>query len=123
MKISEIRTLEEKILTVIEEVRDSVVKEVRDNPLPDVKQISASPRAAIVRLSTVQKYGGVLSAEYYIPESQAELVRQRLDGVKTATEFTSRVRDMIDTNFVKVGTNKHMLNPRTVDVLKKYVEE
>lgn len=123
MNLKDVTALEAQIGELIAEVRTAVVENVKNSPMDGVRPVSTSPRACVVSLSTVMKNKLILTPEYYIQESQAALIEQKLTGLTTATALTKAVREMLDSKQVKIGTERHPLNPSTLGVLRKFAEE
>lgn len=123
MNLKEVKALETRIAKLVEEVRNAVVEDVRNTPMEGVKPVSASPRACVVKLSTIMSHRCIMSPEYYIQESQAALVEQKLANLTTATALTNAIHEMIANKSVKIGSDRHPLNDSTITVLQRFAEE
>lgn len=78
-----------------------------------------SSKCVLVNISRLDK--NILCPSYYIQSSQADAVERKLNTARTATEFVNRLQAMIDERLVKVGNDTIRLNPKTVEVLKSYL--
>lgn len=79
-------------------------------------------RCAIVDLSAVRQAKQMcISPEYYIPESQADIVRRKLSSAKTVTMAVSRMAAMVADGYAMLNNTKYPLNPHTVAVLETYL--
>ena len=62
------------------------------------------------------------SAEHYIPQAQAKVVRRKLAGAKTVTDLYGRLDEMVNTGIVRFnGTDTCKLNNKTLAVLSRYL--
>ena len=119
VNVNDIISLEKKIAAMVEEIKSDVCGEIASST-PDGVTLKGS-NMATVSISTIMKNNLILSPEYYIPISQANLVQDKLSGVKSVTDFTRIVQEMCDTGYCKIGANRHKLNPYTVQILQKYI--
>lgn len=121
-EISKIQELENSIQKIIAKIKSEIRSEISDSAMEGITHISKSPRTCVVKLSTLRANNMTMSPEYYIPESQADLVEQKLSSAKTVTEMLKAINDMMSSGYVKIGQNRHKLNPKTIDVLRKYAD-
>lgn len=123
----------EKLLTALEMEKDveSIVKKVKNQiyedlnnaePLEGVKRMNSSVSCASVSFSALTKKNLILSPEYYLPDSQANAVKRKLDLCRTASDLLRALSEMVSLEKCEVGKNfSARLNPNTISVLKQYL--
>ena len=78
------------------------------------------PICAVVSLKSLNQMN--LSAEHYIPQAQAKVVRRKLEGAKSFTDLYNRLDEMVSTGIARFsGTDTCKLNTNTLAVLSRYV--
>lgn len=117
--LDEILELERKIAALVENVKRACAEEVLDADMIGVKKTGNG--SCIISLSTIRDNGLILSAEYYLQEAQAGYISQALKNTNSVSEFQTKIRTMCENKYVKIGQNRHLLNPNTVEVLKHYM--
>lgn len=105
-------------------VIEDILMEVK-KPLPGVTILSESPMCVVVSFSTVfSSPGHCLSAEYYIPESQAKAVADEIRKTRTTADMLKVMRQMIETKGIRIRSGDSAytmpLNKNTLRVLEKY---
>ena len=116
MNLNKILEVEKSVATMVCDLKEQIVKEIAETPLKDVKPIVEN--IVVVRLSCL--HHNIWSPEYYTPSVQADYVRKALDNVITAHSFVKKMEEMIEKRGVKIGTNFHRFNDKTLSILKKY---
>ena len=92
--LAELKLLQQEIVSAIMDEIDTI------EPLKDVTPIS--PTMCTIKLSTIQKNGGILSPEYYIADVQREEIKKHLSKCGNDIEkITARIKDMIDKGRIK----------------------
>lgn len=110
---------ETTILNMIQSVVESIANEIETTPLPDTKPINSN--IVIVKLSKL-KHNNTLSPEYYIPAHQAKIVKQYLEPSKRGTDLITKLKNVIENKYIKIGTHRYKLNDTTLSVIKKYYD-
>jgi hypothetical protein len=116
--LAELKLLQQDIVSAIMEEIDTI------QPLKDVTPIS--PNICTIKLSTIQKNGGILSPEYYIADVQKEEIKKHLSKCGNDIEkITVRIKDMIDKGRIKGSSaDKDIrLNKNSIEVLKMIYAE
>lgn len=122
MNINEVCSLEKQISELVAEIRNKIVDDVRSTQMEGVRHVSSSPHVCVVKLSTISKNNSILAPEYYLQDSQADLISQKLASITTASALMKTVQDIIDSRSVKIGANRHTLNPATLSVLQRFMD-
>lgn len=107
------------ISNIIQSVVESIANEIETTPLPDTKPIKSN--IIIVKLSQLRNTN-TLSPEYYIPTHQAKIVKQYLEPSKRGTELITKLKNIIENKYIKLGKNKYTLNDTTLSIIKKYYD-
>ena len=121
-KLQQVQQLENEISRMVDELKTQLVTAVAGQHLEGVKEIGCSGRVVSVSLSAITKTPGLnLSAEYYIPQSQADAINHRLAACKSSQQLCKAVREMIETGRVKQSGNSNYvyLNKETVRILRE----
>lgn len=121
-KINGLKTIietETTILDMIQSVVESIANEIENTPLPDTKPINQN--VVIVKLSQLRN-NNTLSPEYYIPAYQAKIVKQYLEPSKRGTDLITKLKNVIENKYIKIGTHRYKLNDTTLSVIKKYYD-
>ena len=110
----------------LEEIKGKLYNASRDAaPLPGVTPIGAAEskglKCASVSFAALKANSGNLSAKFYIQPSQADLVATSLDSARTVSELVSRIEKMVETKCVVAKGTTYQLNPRTIDILQKFL--
>ena len=116
---------EVELVMLLSQLKTEIIDAVKEaKPLPGVKPIGDGKlNCAVVRLNALRENSFNLSAEYYLPSSQADAVKTRISGAKTVTELIARVTDIVETKSVKANGTTLQLNNSTIEALKKYAKE
>ena len=118
-EVAELKELESRVNEKVQGILCALAKEIEDNPLDGVKTIGNSPRCATVSSSAIWSSGNaILSAEYYLPASQAGAVRERLEKCKSVQSVCSAVQQMLTEKKVKAGASVIYLNEKTLAILR-----
>lgn len=116
---------EESLRQKLETLKSSIYQDVcKAKPLNGVivTDPSGSMSCATVSLSTLSKFLN-LSPSYYIPASQANVVKKKLSKVQSVTGLMETVGEMVDTGKVRFsGNDTYSLNDNTRAVLRSYIE-
>ena len=121
--VNEILALESRINQLIADIRNDICERVENEGFEGVKTLSKNPNCFIVSFKTINANGSVLSAEYYSQPKQAEYVRCSLEPAKTLHAVIKKLREIVETRQVKIGANKHAINPVTINVINSFLEE
>ena len=118
----------EKLRTMLPKSVDALAKHIEKDALLDGVELNsdASLSYGAVKLSAIQASGkSVLSAEYYLPKSQASLVRKALMPAAERGDivaFQKKLAEMVENQSVvsisDATKTRHPLNPKTVEILK-----
>lgn len=119
-KIHQMRDLQKEIDRMTSALNLELLKSIEDENRKDVKLISDSPEIALVPYSVVMSSPGhILSAEHYLPGSQVEAVRHRINNCLHADQLCRAVKEMIETKKVKMRGGYTYLNETTLRVLRE----
>ena len=116
--IQEIISMEKSISDMLNDLIEQIAKATDETPMDNVKIVSKN--IASVNIASLDS--GILCPYYYIQSAQADAVKRKLREAKTATEFVSKMRAMINDKKVKIGSDIIRLNPKTIYVINKYLE-
>lgn len=122
MTLKELREMEKVIVDSIEKLKGEINDNVSKTEIDGVKRICDSPVCVAVKLSTISRHGGILAAECYIQQKQAEYVAHALRNINTVEGLENRLRDMVEEKRVKFGSNYYYLNEETVGVLSQQLQ-
>lgn len=114
---------EEQAQRTLKEAVKAAILAVKDTPSEGVTITSTSPLCGTIRFSTIKENGLVLSPEFYLQESQARLVQNKLEKAKTVNQVLGSIKDMVDTGRVHVTGMTYQLNRTTIDVLKQFLPD
>lgn len=121
-KINSLKTIietETTISNMIQSVVENIANEIETTPLPDTKPINSN--IVIVKLSKL-KHNNTLSPEFYIPECQAKIVKQYLEPSKRGIDLITKLKNVIENKYIKIGTHRYKLNDTTLSIIKKYYD-
>lgn len=116
--LKEIVALEQSVSDMLSELTSQIAKTTSETPMDGVKIVTKN--IASVNISSLNC--NILCPSYYLQSAQADMVERKLREAKTATEFISKIQNMIDDQKVKVSGEQIRLNPKTIDILKSYLE-
>lgn len=104
---------------------EAMIQKIRTTPVPGVVPLHGGGNAASISLSTVMQGGYVLSAEYYLPESQASLIQQAVNArlKKFSVEYVvETLQNVLDQRAVVISSsgfsNRYPLNDVTVEIIQ-----
>ena len=117
--IQEILEVEKSISDMLSDLLQKISKATSDTAMDGVKTISSN--TAAVKVSSLNS--GILCPYYYLQSAQAEIVERNLRAAKTASEFVQKMKNMVETEKVKLSSETVRLNPTTIQVLKNYLNE
>ena len=107
----------------LEETKEAIYRDILgEGPMKGVLLLPTEdgPICAVVSLKSLNQMN--LSAEHYIPQAQAKVVRRKLEGAKSFTDLYNRLDEMVSTGIVRFsGTDTCKLNTNTLAVLSRYV--
>lgn len=86
---------------------------------PSANTICNHPECIAVKFSTIASNNGILSAEYYVPRSQAEAVRKALSANTDYKTVLARIWNMVSDKKVSIGKDTTFLNNETVGVIMR----
>ena len=119
-KIYQMRELQKEIDLMTSDLNLELLKAIETENRKDVTLISDNPEIALVPYSVIMSSPGhILSAEYYLPGSQIEAVRHRINNCLHADQLCRAVKEMIDTKKVKIRGGYTYLNETTLRVLRE----
>lgn len=119
-KVTELATLQAQVDQMIAKLNEDLFRAVRDNPMEGVTKIPGDLNAGIVSISTILGTPGRnLSASYYLSESQAEAVKERISSCTGVEYVFKAVREMIADGKVRNVQNVIILNERTKDLIRQ----
>lgn len=121
MNLAEIINREKETALHVENLITDIVCDIATQPSPGVKPLCGN--CFTVSLSTVRQNGLIMSADYYSPKAQAKAVDFNLSGAKTATDLVIKLNRAITDKAITINKTKYLLNPTTIGILKKYLEE
>ena len=114
--IQDLKAAELTIKNMIDLIKNDIRTNISEHPDPDIKTISESPAICIVSLKHVKQHNN-LSAEYYIPKAQAEMVYEYLSNAKTLTDLSDKINNLVMNGYVIKDKTKYALHPNTISVL------
>lgn len=119
-KINQLRDLQAEIDRMTSSLNKALLESIESENKKDVHMICNDPQIALVPYSVVMASPGhILSAEYYIPGSQVEAVRHRINNCLHADQLCRAVKEMIETKKVKMRGGYTYLNETTLRVLRE----
>ena len=110
--------LEKSVSDMLAKLKSQLVNDVYEAKQDGVRMINSN--CAVVSLSSINRLN--LSPSYYIQSSQATVIEDKLKYAKTATEFVEWLQTMVEEGRIKKGSDVIQLNPKTIEVLKSYLE-
>jgi hypothetical protein len=116
--LKEIVELEKSVSDMLSEITSQIAKTTSETPMNGVKIVATN----IASINFMSLDHGILCPSYYLQSAQAEMVERKLREAKTATEFISKIQSMIDEKKVKINGEQIRLNPKTIEVLKSYLD-
>ena len=116
--LKEIVALEKSVSDMLSELTSQIAKTASETSMDGVKIVTKN----IASVNITSLNGNILCPSYYIQSIQADMVERKLRETKTATEFIGKIKNMIDEQKVKVNGEQIRLNPKTIEVLKSYLE-
>lgn len=111
--------LEQKIKEKVLKINESLAQEISANPMEGVNVHEGKVLCATVSSKAI--FGSpnmILEPSYYIPASQAQAVKARLENCRTIQSTCNAVKQMLDEKKVRIGTTVTRLNEKTLQVLK-----
>lgn len=122
-KIKEAMKKEKEIVELVNSAKENLCEKISNaDTMEGVERISASPRCVSVSFKTLASNGS-WSPSTYIPETQAQAVKDSLSSVKTAKGFQNKVEEMLTTGKVKVKGETITLNSKTKEILEEIQQE
>lgn len=97
------------------ELRNNIVEEIAKIlskvELPEAKRISSSPLIVIVKASTVFSNSWNMSAEYYISETQTNVLIEKIRNKITISEIKDFISNVISDGYIRLDSkNKMFIN-------------
>lgn len=121
-KILKIIAEEEKIRQEINTLKEEICLEIEARTMEGVTFVKSELNIAIIRFRTIQESNRMnLSPDYYLPKSQAELVRRKLKSATYMKDFVAYITEMYQKKCVTIGHESYSLNPVTLSVLEEYM--
>lgn len=121
--MKKIKDLEAEVTAMKEKLIEELYQHIKDKPIPGVTKISDHPQIVTVKFSALSN-GLNLTPEYYISEHQANAVKDRLNGCKTASSVCNAVKEMIEKKRIQKGKGwgeywSFYLNETTLSILRE----
>lgn len=109
------KKLQERMDTLLHELEQTILL----HPAQGVTPLSEN--AASVNLQTIfASPGHILSAKYYLPKAQADIVLTKLKKYKAEPDrMIEEIETMIRTGKTKINGQTCLLNAQTITLLKK----
>ena len=108
----------------LEETKEAIYRDILgEGPMKGVLLLptEGGPICAVVSLKSLNQMN--LSAEHYIPQAQAKVVRRKLEGAKSFTDLYNRLDEMVSTGIARnSGTDTSKLNRNSLPVLSPHVK-
>ncbi len=99
-----ISAYEKTINELLKGVVDEIAEMLYQVKMPDVKTISSSPRIVIVKASTVFSNSWNMSAEYYISESQTEVLIAKIRNKTSLVDIAKFIDDVILNGYIRINS-------------------
>lgn len=114
--------------TALNELRKGIVEEIAERlsqvDMPDIQRVSSSPLIVIVKASTVFSNSWNMSAEYYISESQARVLIEKIRNKVLISDIAKFINEVITNGYIKVDSrNKMFINTAVKAELISIAEE
>ena len=120
MELSILLETEKQFYAKVVAAKKELIQEIAETPIPGVKVLGNN--CFQVKLSTIRDNRLIMSPEYYSPTSQADLIRSAINPDDTATKLFEKINKIISEGYIVVSRTKHTLNPQTIQILKRFVE-
>lgn len=115
----QIQDLQTKINQMISKLNKELLETIETENKKDTPMISTNPAIAIVPYHKIRNSKThILSAEYYIPTSQVQAVRHKLNNCTSPEQLCLFVKQMLNEKTIKIGTAKTYLNETTLSVIR-----
>ena len=116
--LKDIVAIEKSVSDMLSELTTQIAKTTIETPMDGVKIISNN--TASVNVMSLDH--SILCPSYYLQSAQANMVERKLREAKTATEFISKIQNMIDDRKARVNGENIRLNPKTIEILRSYLD-
>lgn len=111
---------ENEIVCKIQKLKEELFKTVGDAKLTGVNSISEN--CSVVSVSAIAK-SNILSAEYYVPKTQAKIILDAFKSVKTANDFSRKLNEIIENKSVKLSSCNHKINDDIIKILEDFANK
>lgn len=120
MKFKELKELQERLYKQLEDIKNETVSAVADaKPLDGVKSYGSF---STVRLSTIANNNMILTPEYYMSETGAELIKKKLENIKTIDQFEKTINEIVKKKCVTIGNHHYPINNNIIKCLETILE-
>lgn len=123
LNIKDILDIEQKIANMIEDIKNQIFTEINNNQIDGVNVLKKNPTIFTIKLSTIKENNMILSPEYYSPESQSKFIQSQLSSCKTISSLYRKINEIITNKYVVIKSTKQPLNPKTIQVLEKWIAD
>lgn len=115
---------EKEIENLIESAKKDLCERIsKATHMTGVKPLGSNPVCVAVSFKTLSENNHNWSPSTYIPETQANAVKDFISSAKTAGSFQKKIEEMIETGKVKVKGETVVLNNNTMQILQDYIKE
>ena len=110
-EVNELKALEEKIFEKVKAINEALEAEIKSKPLEDVNLCEDSVLCATVSSQAIfSTPTHIFEPSYYLPECQANAVKERLSGCKSIQSTCNAVKQMLEDRSVRIGNTTTRLN-------------
>lgn len=121
-KIMQAIKKEQEIENLVNAAKEELCEKVaKASHMKGVTPLGSSPKCVAVSIGTLMQNNHNWSPSTYIPDAQANAVRDFVSSAKTAGSFQKKVEEMLETGKIKVKGETVVLNNNTMQILKDYI--
>lgn len=114
------QALQSKINALFEEVIEEIYNTILTTEMVGVQQQTSDFSCATVSFTALST-SSILSAEYYIPKAQADLIKIVLNKSKSLTRLKNDIANIVEKKTVKINSYTYPINDTTIKILKNYL--
>lgn len=115
---------EQEIEILVNAAKEELIEKVaKASHMKGVTPLSSGPMCVKVSFNTLTQNNHNWSPSTYIPEVQANAVRDFVSSAKTAGSFQKKIEEMLETGKIKVKGEIVVLNNNTMQILKDYIND
>ena len=123
-KIQQAINKEKEIESLVNAAKEELCEKVaKADHMKGVTPVSGTVKCVMVSIGTLAQNNHNWSPSTYIPEVQANAVREFVSTAKTAGSFQKKVEEMLETGKIKVKGETVVLNQNTMQILKDYIND